>query len=132
MRHLKIEKTELESFIKRIVYFLKQIYEHSNILDYTIRTYNAAFRGICEKEQMTFDSEDFFESMDLLNSYSFNKRFNREMAQIRLPLNSVRDIFTQRAMIIKEFQVGETELMNGLIDVFETGKSFPAFIKGYD
>jgi hypothetical protein len=56
VQSLKIKKTELDTFVNRIAFFMSQIYEHPNMLTFTIEKYSRVFKGICELYHMNADS----------------------------------------------------------------------------
>lgn len=47
MQSLRVEQTELDTFINRIIFFMGQIYEHPNMLSFAIERYSRVFKGIC-------------------------------------------------------------------------------------
>lgn len=124
MKNLRVEQTELDTFVNRLTFFLGQIYEHPNMLNYTVEKYNRAFKGICEIYHLNADSAQLFEDLDLLNSYCFEKRFAYELHK-----SFLND--EERRTIVQHFNTQVTELIEGVIDVFENGKEFEPYLMKY-
>jgi hypothetical protein len=60
MQNLRVEQTELDTFINRIAFFMGQIYEHPNMLTFAIGRYSKVFKSICELYHMNADSSELF------------------------------------------------------------------------